>query len=451
MAITRTTAHQHSLLQKTLMEQLNPKDPLIILASRIPWTELCNQFTRYYSEIGRPSKDIRLMIGLLILKQMENLSDERLVVEWTRNPYYQAFCGMIHFQWKFPCDPSDITRFRKRIGVEGCEAILKTSVQLLQSDTRQEETSFAREVVIDSTVQEKAITYPTDSKLYNKVIDYAVKIGKSEGVSFRQTYPRERRRLNRTIRFARGKNIREAVRATRTLHTYAGRVFRELERKLSPEKLEQYADFIANGNKVLSQKKGDVDRIYSLSEPQVACITKGKHGKKHEYGSKASLCMDKRTCAIVGVASFIGNPHDSSTLEKTLESVLRMTGRSPATAFCDRGYRGKEEVCGTKIVLPKAPALSDTEKQRKEARKNFGRRSAIEPVIGHLKSDFRMARNFLKGAVGDSINLIMAAAAFNFRKWLPALTSIAVFCFVGAFSGLQALFIPEETHLKFVV
>ena len=105
MAITRTTAHQHSLLQQTLMEQLNPKDPLIILASRIPWTELCNQFTRFYSEIGRPSKDIRLMIGLLILKQMENLSDERLVVEWTRNPYYQAFCGMIHFQWKFPAIP----------------------------------------------------------------------------------------------------------------------------------------------------------------------------------------------------------------------------------------------------------------------------------------------------------------------------------------------------------
>lgn len=439
MSATRTTAHQHSLVLKTLMEQLNPKDPLILLAKQIPWDELHENFAGFYSEIGRPAKDTRLMIGLLILKQLENLSDERLVVEWCRNPYFQAFCGMMHFQWQLPCDPSDISRFRKRIGEKGCEQIFKVSVQL-HKDRAEEKARkaveekknpgipFASEVIVDSTAQEKNIAYPTDSGLYRKVIKAVRSIGKKEKVSFRQTYAMEEKKLLRNIRFNRGKSSVKARRSISRLHTIAGILLRELKRNLDEQSAQKYQEILEACDKIYSQRKGETDRVYSLHEPQVVCLTKGKAGKRHEYGSKASVCIDKATCVILGLASFSAATHDSKTLESTLSSTFRMTGHAPDVAFCDRGYRGVEKVGSTAIRIPEPPKPTDSETVRKKAREDFGRRSAVEPVIGHLKNDFRMAKNYLKGAVGDAINLLMAAAAFNFRKWMTARPSILAFC-----------------------
>ena len=154
--------------------------------------------------------------------------------------------------------------------------------------------------------------------------------------------------------------------------------------------------------------------------------------------------MDKKTCVILGVASFSSSEHDTKTLEATLANVSKMLGSTPETAFCDRGYRGKPAVGTTKIILPSAPKPTDSEDARKEARKDFGRRSAIEPVIGHLKSDFRMRRNYLKGALGDSLNLLLAVAAFNFHKWVVALASMAVFCVKMVSEAIFATFMMER-------
>jgi Transposase DDE domain. len=184
-------------------------------------------------------------------------------------------------------------------------------------------------------------------------------------------------------------------------------------------------------DRVLQQNQKSRHKIYSLHEPQVACIAKGKQHKKYEFGSKVSLAMTKQSGVLVGVAHFWGNPYDGDTLDKTLDSIRSTTGQLPATIFADRGYRGRNTVQGVTVSLPKAPCKTATAPQKRLARKNFGRRSAIEPVIGHLKSDFRLARNYLKGAVGDVMNLLLAATAFNLRKWMRGLPVCLFFAFLS--------------------
>ena len=408
---------QVSLLQKTLLEQLNPNDPLMKLSKVFPWETIENEFTRFYAVNGRPAKPIRLMVGLLILKQLMNLSDERIVVEWTRNPYYQAFCGEHYFQWEFPCEPSDITHFRHRIGEDGCKKLLQISVEL-HGSTKNEE-----DVVIDTTVQEKNITFPTDTKLHVKIISKCRKFARSENIKLRQSYVREEKMLLRSIRFDRGQTKkRHTAKARRRIKTIAGRLVRDVSNKMQILNLDRFKQIyekdIALFKQVLNQNRDSKHKIYSLHEPQVACITKNKIGKKYEFGCKASICMTKQSCIILGVASFENNPYDGDTLEKTLNVVNSICGYRPKRAFCDRGYRGRHAIDKTIIAIPESPSKASSQKERKAARKNFGRRSAIEPIIGHIKHDFRLCRNYLKGVVGDSINLLMAAAAFNIRKWL---------------------------------
>ncbi len=116
-----------------------------------------------------------------------------------------------------------------------------------------------------------------------------------------------------------------------------------------------------------------------------------------------------------------------------LAQVTNIRGSAPEKAFCDRGFRGRKRIDKTAIVLPDSPSPKASEHAKRKSRKNFGRRSAIEPVIGHLKNDFRLARNYLKGTMGDAINLLLAAAAFNCKKWMNAVVN-------GIFFVLAALF-----------
>ena len=157
---------QGILLNGDLLEQINPKNPLMLLGQKIPWDFLEVELTPRYAECGRPAKPIRLMCGLLILKQLENLSDDHLMEQWVQNPYFQAFCGERSFQWKAPCASSDLAHFRKRIGEEGVEKIFQASVMLHGA------AALEKEVLIDTTVQEKNITFPTDSKLLTKLVPW---------------------------------------------------------------------------------------------------------------------------------------------------------------------------------------------------------------------------------------------------------------------------------------
>jgi len=401
---------QTNLFQPVLEQIINPRHELVALSKELDWQYFEESFKDLYSHTGTPSKPIRLMVGLLMLKRIYNISDEIVCQAWVQNPYYQYFCGESEFQWSFPCDPSDLVLFRNRIGENGAELILKESIRIQGKD------GHTDRVLIDTTVQEKNITFPTDSKLYNKVLKRIREIALIEGIDLRQSYVRIEKKLNRDIRFSsRGKTKKKAVKAQRRLKTITGRMIRDLERKLSAEQQGKYLDEIWNMMCIQQQQRGDKFRIYSLHEPEVTCIAKGKRHKKYEFGSKVSLAIHPRTNVILGVLSFVGNPYDGNTIQPTLDAIHRVTGKTPKEVIGDRGYRGQEYFGDTQVFIPGRK----TDKYcRATLRKFFRRRSAIEPVIGHIKEDHRMGRNYLKGVQGDQINAILAASGYNLSRRL---------------------------------
>ena len=402
--------NQYNFLGNTLGELLNPKHELYLLTNKIDWDYFDSEFSVFYSDHGRPAHPIRLMVSLLILKSLYNLSDEKLIEEhWEMNVYFQYFSGRKHQHWGPPCAASDIVYFRKRIGESAIEKIFKHSIDLHGQDGQDSDVS------IDSTVQEKPITYPTDSKLQKKIIDKCVKIAKQEDVKLRRSYKRSSKQLVRdTYNGTHPKRRKKAKTAKKKLKTIAGRLVRELDRKL-PVDCPKRAS-LAIFRKVLNQTTKSKNKIYSLHDPEVYCIAKGKAHKKYEYGCKASIVLTQKTGIIVGAMTFKTNLYDGHTLGDVLNQTERLTGKAPRNAWVDRGYKGKQLVGQTTINMPKPPLKRDTEYQKRKKRKHFRKRAAIEPIIGHLKQDYRVAKNYLKGQTGDSINFMMVATGFNFRK-----------------------------------
>lgn len=355
------------------------------------------------------------MCGLLILKHLRNISDESVVEQWSENAYFQYFCGMHEFVPSFPCASSELVHFRKRIGEKGMELILSESIHVNddKSDDDHHATAF-----IDSTVQEKNVTYPTDAKLHKKIIGKVLKIVKELNLPMRQSYTFVLKGIYRDQRFRNHpKNRRKAIKADKRLRTIAGRLVRELERNLGQNR--QHDELLSIFKKILLQRRNSSHKIYSIHEPEVQCISKGKEQKKYEFGNKVSI-IRSATGVILGASSF-RNEYDGHTIQKSLEQVRRLTGKSIRRLAGDRGYRGRKEIDGTQILIPNAPRAKDTYYQRKKKHKLFCKRAGIEPTIGHLKADYRLGRNFYKGLVGDAINIILAAAAYNFKRAMKVL------------------------------
>lgn len=408
-----STKQQLNLFHSPLSNMLDMNDPLIALADTIDWKIFENSFTKYYSDDGRPAKPIRLMVGILLLKQLENLSDENVVLQWKRNPYYQYFCGLDELQITQPCHPTDLVYFRKRIGTEGMKVIFGMSISLHGKDAEESQ------VIVDTTVQENNITYPTDGKLAIKIINHLHKIAKTESIQMRRTYMKEIKGHRISLRFFRHpRKIKKAQSAMKRLKTIAKTLIRDLDRNFTSEQQEKYAEKFYLYMRVLLQTKNSKNKIYSLHESHVYAVGKGKDHKKWEYGTKASLVTTKKSGIIIGVASHEKNEHDSKTLEAALASANSNRVKPIKEAICDRGYVGKKEVLNTKISLPAIPLKRDTKYQKEQKRKKFRRRAAIEPIIGHVKSDHRMKINYLKGFIGDEMNLLLAASAFNLKKWI---------------------------------
>ncbi len=404
---------QMNFLHADLLDQLNPKHPLLRLANTIPWDYFETELTPLYSDQGRPAKPIRLMVGLSILKHLENLSDEVLIERWVRDPYQQAFCGETTFQWEFPCDPSDMSYFRKRIGPGGFEKILSVSVAL------HGESAIEDEMCIDTTVQEKNTTFPTDAKQYRKIHGHLLKLARTEGMRLTRTYEKEVKQLKQHTRFAsHPRNRKKARRAVKRLKTITGRLLREIQRKMNQAQQQKHQATLSLYQRVLKQKRGDKNKIYSLHEPHIYCMSKGKDHKKYEFGTKASLAKTRDSNILIGALAFEKNHYDGHTLPEAFAQVERILGHIPKICLGDRGYRGKSKINETRIHIPRPPRKNASKAMQDEMRKRFQRRAAIEPVIGHLKSDHRLNRNFFKGFIGDQINLLMAAAAFNFKKWI---------------------------------
>ena len=410
---------QPELFRPMLADFIDDKHELVLLSEKIDWNYFENEFSSLYAKVGNPSHPIRFMVGCLLLKHLYNLGDETLAAAWIMNPYMQYFCGRVFFEHRFPCDPSSFVHFRKRIGEAGIGKIFAYSVNM--HDAKVNTSNF---VLSDTTVQENNTTFPTDAKLCKKVIDYCNKIAQEEGLKQRQTYTKVSKQLVRdTYNGKHPKRAKKARKAQAKLKTIAMRLIRELIRNFSKDQLCFYQPLMDLYSKVINQKRGDKDKIYSIHKPFTRCIAKGKAHKQYEFGNKVGLITtaNKGKKIITAIQAYLETPYDGHTIEPLLDQMQNNGQKLPKELVYDRGGKGKSEIKGVKISIPSPPKKKDTAYQKQVKRKKFRTRAAIEPIIGHLKTNFRLAQNYFHGEVGPQINAFLSATAWNLKKMMEIL------------------------------
>lgn len=413
---TSPVKNQRDAFQPLLTEFINPDEKLVLLADAIDWDYFRAEFEPLYSDTGASAMPIRFMVGCLLLKRLYGYGDESLPAVWVRDPYMQYFCGEAHFRHTFRCDPSDFVHFRKRIGKEGIQKIFAYSVGM------HPQRSKCKQANSDTTVQENNTTFPTDAKLAKKVIDACNRIANAEGVAQRQSYVRVAKQLLRESYNGRHpRRAKKAKKARKKLRTLAGRLIRELERKLPKTVWASYKDELALYKKVIAQERTDKNKVYSLHKPFTACIAKGKAGKPYEFGNKIALLTHPTQHIVLAIKAFTGNPHDSKTIEPLLDQLGENSEPLPQEVIYDRGGRGKKTIKGVTITTP-TPVSKTQPNKRRRLRRRFRRRAGIEAIISHLKSDHRMAQNYLHGKDSPEINAMLAAAAWNMKKWMERVT-----------------------------
>jgi len=410
---TSADTTQRDIFRPLLVDFIDIDHQLVVLADRIDWNHFEQAFADLYSHTGQPSLPIRFMVGCLLLKRIYNYGDETLAKAWIMNPYMQYFCGEAHFQHTFPCDPSSFVHFRKRIGEQGAAVVFSYSVDIHELDGR------VNQVLSDTTVQENNVTFPTDAKLAKKVIDWCNRTAKAEGIKQRQSYSRVSKQLIQDSYYGHHpKRRKQAEKARKKLRTYAGRLLRELKVKLPAQRLACYQQELDVCSIAISQQRFDSDKIYSLHKPFTACIAKGKAHKKYEFGNKTGLMTHPHRRIVLAIKCFEGNPHDSKTIQPLIEQMIDAQRPLPKEVIYDRGGRGIKEVLGIKVTTPTKPKASDTEAKKQSLRRRFKKRAGIEPIIGHLKTDHRMGQNYLHGESSPQVNAYLAAAGWNFKKWM---------------------------------
>jgi len=368
------------------------------------------------------------MAGLSILKHTHDLSDEELCARWVENPYYQLFCGEEFFRHKLPFDRSSLTRWRQRMGEEKLVALIQESLSAATRAGAAKPSDFSK-VIIDTTVQPKAVAFPTDAKLMHRARERLVRLAQKHGVVLRQSYARVgERALIAYQRYSHAKQFKRANRALRGVRTYLGRVLRDIGRKTQGDAglRKIFAEPLSLAFRVRHQRQNQRGRkVYSLHAPEVECIGKGKAHRPYEFGVKVSVATtlnpSKGGQFIAHVKALPGNPYDGHTLETIIPEIETQIGASLARIVADRGYRGHNAPPGHRMKV----YISGQKRGVTEAiRRDLRRRSAVEPVIGHAKGEHRMGRNFLKGAHGDAANAVLAAAGYNFRRLLAWLADL---------------------------
>lgn len=398
---------------------LKREHPLVKLADAIEWNDLEQEFRPLSSEAGRPTLPVRLMVGLHYLKAMYDESDESVVEKWVENPYWQYFCGEECFQHQLPCHPTSLVKWRQRVGAEGMEKLLKQVLKsaLLQQALSQHELKV---VNVDTTVQEKAIAFPTDARLYDKARRALVRVAQQQQVKLRQSYVRVgKRALLKQSRYAAARQGRRAQKQTKQLRTYLGRVIRDLERKLTTVPAT-VAQLLERAKQIYRQQKQDSPKCYSVHAPETECIAKGKARKHYEFGCKVAVVTTAWSNWIVAIEAHHANPYDGALLKPALAQVERLTGVQPKRALVDQGFRGTDYHPPDVEVL-----IADKRKRTGSLRRLLKRRNAVEPVIGHAKQDHALGRNYLKGQQGDRMNALLVGCGFNLRKLMRFFASTA--------------------------
>lgn len=413
--LAKTTPERPGPARTRLTDLVNPEHPLCQLAQEIDWTVFEHAFGRLYAEgQGAPAKPIRLLVALHYLKYAYNHSDESVVDHLVENAYWQYFCGFEYFLYDKPLHPTTLVKWRGRVGSEKMQTLLTETVAVAQRTRLLAKADLDR-VNVDTTVQEKAIAFPTDARLLNTLRQKLVEAAQIRGLRLRQSYVRVgKRAFVMQNRYRHAQQHKRARKMLRKLRTYLGRVVREIRRKV-PEPDAELARLLEMADRLLAQRRASKNKLYSLHAPEVYCISKGKAHKRYEFGCKVSVVTTSKSNWIVGVEAHAEPVYDGHTLEAMLDRVQQTTGHQAKEAFCDRSYRGHGYTGLTRIYLV------GQHRVERRLRRWFRRRAAIEPVIGHLKQDNRLSRNYLNGSEGDRMNAVLSACGFNLRKLLRGL------------------------------
>jgi len=437
-------ARHDDLFRARLDQIINMKHELVVLADKIDWAWIDDELADCFSDTGRPAEPVRFMIGMFLLKNTYALSDEQVWDRWVHDPYFQYFTGEEFFQHALPHERSGLSHWRQRIG-DRMDSLLAESLRIAHDTGALNKSDMAR-VTVDTTVQPKNVAFPTDAKLLETAIRQLGKLAKEHDVPLRQSYVRVAKHAAMMAgRYAHAKQFKRMNRQIKFLRTRLGRLIRDIARKIEDDGAlrEIFAVALSRAMQIRRQKQRQRGwKLYSWHAPETECIGKGKARAPYEFGVKVSLTTTNKRCKggqfILHAKALPGNPYDGHTLKEVIEETEALTGREIERAYVDKGYVGHD--------APKPGRVFRSGQKRGvhgQIKKELRRRSAIEAVIGHCKTDGHLGRNFLHGRLGDQVNAVMSAVGYNLRlilKWLRKLLCkiiAAILVAINPFSELK--------------
>jgi IS5 family transposase len=405
-------AVSQELFRARLDTLIYPSHPRAKLARAMTWAGIENAISGVFppAGAGRAALQIRLMAGLLYLRHAYNLSDKATCERWLENCHWQHFTGEVYSQTRLPCNPNSFTHSRQRLGEAWMKELVSQTIEAAKTLRAVTVKDLSR-LIIDGILQEKAVAYPTDSRLLEIARRKLLKLALEEGLTLRQSYEREGPKLRRRAGgYAHAKQFKRLKRVLSRQRTVLGRMISDIKCKLDGHTARtSIQTLIEHAQRWRAQPVRGKYKLYALHAPEVEYISKVKARQSYEFDVKVRLAITARRGLIVAARSFPGNPYDGDTLAEQLEQTKIPTGHKPHAAIVDPGCCGRT-LDGLEILNRRKPKRI-TKRQWAWVK----RRQAIEHVIGHLKDGCGLRRNRPKGALGDALHVIACVAGYNLR------------------------------------